>query len=348
MTGARTEEPTPRRLLEARRRGELPQGRDLAAAAAFIGGFAALAAAGPGIAASLEDLLRHGLADAGEAPGAALRRAGLLALRLALAPGLAALGASAVAGGIQTGFALAPGALAPRLERLDPARGLSRLLSREAFLRILLALAKGALLAGLAAGWLAGALPALANLPRASGPALPLAIPLLSSLAWRLGLAFLAVGLVDALLARRQHARSLRLTRDEVRRDAREDEGDPARRAERRRQHGALLEAGPVARATVVVTNPAHLAVALRHDRGGDGAPRVLAKGRGGVAARIRSAARRAGVPLVRDVPLARALFRLAEVGEEIPEELYDAAAALLAYLYAGPGAAAPPGARAP
>jgi flagellar biosynthesis protein FlhB len=84
----------------------------------------------------------------------------------------------------------------------------------------------------------------------------------------------------------------------------------------------------------VVVVNPTHLAVALRHERGGPDAPRVLAKGRGRGAARIRSAARRAGVPVVEDVALARALFRLAEVGDEIPEELYDAAALVLARLY--------------
>ncbi len=89
-----------------------------------------------------------------------------------------------------------------------------------------------------------------------------------------------------------------------------------------------------MSRATVVVVNPTHVAVALRHDRDGDEAPRVVAKGSGTAAARIRSAARRAGIPIVRDVPLARAIHRLAEVGEEIPEELYEAAAAVLAHLH--------------
>jgi type III secretion protein U len=125
------------------------------------------------------------------------------------------------------------------------------------------------------------------------------------------------------------------MTRDEVRRELREDEGDAERRADRRRVHRALVEAGSVAGATVVVVNPTRVAVALRHDRGGHGAPRVVAKGTGLAAARIRSAARHAGVPIVRDVALARSLHRLAEVGDEIPEELYDAAAALLAHLYA-------------
>jgi flagellar biosynthesis protein FlhB len=92
----------------------------------------------------------------------------------------------------------------------------------------------------------------------------------------------------------------------------------------------------------VVVVNPSHLAVAIRHDRGSPGAPRVVAKGAGRAAAVLRSAARRSGVPIVRDVPLAHALHRLAEVGDEIPEELYDAAAALLVHLH-GPRAEGAP-----
>jgi type III secretion protein U len=140
------------------------------------------------------------------------------------------------------------------------------------------------------------------------------------------------------------------MTREEVRREQKEAEGDPRHREARRRRHRALLEAGPVTRATCVVVNPTHVAVALRHERGGDGAPRVVAKGLGAAARRLRSEARRAGVPVVRDVALARALHRLAEVGEEIPEQLYDAAAALLACLYGGPaeGPPATPATEAP
>jgi type III secretion protein U len=119
-----------------------------------------------------------------------------------------------------------------------------------------------------------------------------------------------------------------------VRRESREDEGNPEHRAERRRLHHAVLDAGPVSKATVVVVNPTHVAVALLHRRERQEAPRVLAKGIGDDAARIRSAARRAGVPIVRDVTLARALYRLADAGEEIPGELYEAAAGVLVHVY--------------
>jgi type III secretion protein U len=259
-------------------------------------------------------------------------------LRLAVPPAACAAACAAVAGAAQTGFAFSLEAARPRLARLDPSRGLARLLDPGQAARTALSIVKAAVLLLLLAGWWRGAARALVALPRAVAPgALAAALPLLAGLALRLAAALALLGAADLALERRRLRRSLRMTREEVRREVREDEGDPAHRAERRRLHRAILDAGAVTRATVVVVNPTRLAVALRHERGGEGAPRVLAKGSGRAAARIRSAARRAGVPVVRDVPLARALHRLADVGDEIPEELYDAAAALLAHLYGAP-----------
>jgi type III secretion protein U len=119
-----------------------------------------------------------------------------------------------------------------------------------------------------------------------------------------------------------------------VARERREDEGDPRHKAERRRWHRAFAGAGPVRRATCVIVNPTRIAVALAHARGSDDPPLVLAKGAGEAAARLRAEARRAGVPIVRDVALARALYRLSEVGDAIPEELYEAAATVLVHVY--------------
>jgi type III secretion protein U len=219
---------------------------------------------------------------------------------------------------------------------VSPSRGLRRLLGPGQLARAALALAKAGAVAAVLAWWWARAARPLASLPRGSGAAtLAGAVTLVTPLAVALAIALAVLGGVELALERRRLGRALMMTRDEVRRELREDEGDPDRKAERRRVHRALAEAGPIARATVVVVNPTRVAVALRHARGEDGAPRVVAKGTGAAAARIRSIARRSGVPVVRDVPLARALHRLAEVGDEIPEELYEAAAALLAHLYA-------------
>jgi type III secretion protein U len=337
VSGDRTEAPTPRRLREARRRGDVAANHELTGAAALAGGLLALAAAGPPTAASLAARLRLALAGAVTAttdPGAALADAAAAVVALSLPPCAGALVAALLAGALQAGWVLSPGALRPRLDRIDPLRGLRRLCSGAQLAAAALGLVKAAVLAAVAWRWALGAAPLLAGLPRLDAPVLWRALPLLAGLAARLATAAAVLGLADLALARRRHHRALRMTRDEVRREHREDEGDPAHRAERRRLHRALLQAGPVSRATVVVVNPTHVAVALRHDRTSDEAPRVVAKALGAGAARIRSAARRAGVPIVRDVALARALHRLAEIGDEIPEELYDAAAGVLAHLY--------------
>jgi type III secretion protein U len=338
VSGNRTEEPTPRRLREARRRGDVARSAELSGAAALAAGLAALALAGPGIGSALFRLVRGGLlaAASGAAdPVAVLRDAAAAVLRLALAPAAAALVAGAACAALQAGSGFAPEALRPRLERIDPLRGLRRLADPSQLARAGLGVAKAAVLVAVLAAWLRDHAAPLAQLPRAETAALLRAAPAILGLLSRLAAAFLAFGAVDWALARSRHRRSLRMTRDEVRREHKEDEGDPEHRAERRRRHRALLEAGPISRATVVVVNPTHVAVALRHDRGGEEAPRVVAKGAGLAALRIRSSARRAAVPIVRDVPLARALYRLAEVGDEIPEDLYEAAAAILAHLYA-------------
>jgi len=343
VSGDRTEAPTPKRVADARRRGDVPQSRELTGAAALLGGLAALAFAAPGAARDLAASLASTLARAPLEPPAGAAGAGALAalgqggwavLRLALAPALGAAGAALAAGLLATGANFAPGALSPRADRLDPFRGLRRLAAPANLAAVALGIAKGAVLVAVAAAWFRGAAAGLAGLARAEPSALLRASPALLELALRLAVVFAAFGLLDLALARRRHRRALRMSREEVRREQREDEGDPAHRAERRRIHRALLQAGPVRKATVVVVNPTHVAVALHHDRAAGDAPLVLAKGAGLAAARIRSAARRAGVPIVRDVPLARALHRLAEVGEEIPEELYEAAAAVLAHLY--------------
>lgn len=336
MSSERTERPTPRRQAELRRRGEVAVSRELTGALSLLAGLGALAACGPWWLTALAGEIRGGLRaalTADRAPAGALLPAAFSVLRLSALPALAALGAALAAGALQTGglWTLAP--LAPKPERLDPFRGLARLFSWARLAALGLGLLKAALvMAVVLHGWRTTA-STLAQLPRAESPGGALA-GLLWPLAWRLGGVLLLLGGADLLLVRWRHRRQVRMSRDEIRREAREEEGDPRHKAERRRVHRALAEAAPVTRATCLVVNPTHVAVALHHQRGSGQAPRVLAKGLGQAAARLRSQARRAGVPIVRDPPLARALHRLAEVGDEIPEELYDAAAAVLAHLH--------------
>jgi len=336
VSGERTERPTPRRLAEARRRGEVAVSRELTGAVSLVAGLAALAACGPWWLGALAGEVRGGLLAAIEAerpPGGALRSAAWAVLRLSAVPALAALAGALATSALQTGGIVSLAPLAPRLERVDPFRGLARLFSPSRLASLGLGLVQAALLLAAALlGWRRTSA-TLGQLPRSEDPG-PALAALLWPLAWRLAGVLLLLGGADWLLVRWRHQRGLRMSRDELRREAKEEDGDPRHRAERRRIHRALAESAPVSRATCLVVNPTHVAVALRHRRGSGEAPRVLAKGIGQAAALLRARARRAGVPVVSDPPLARALHRLAEVGDEIPEELYDAAAAVIAHLH--------------
>jgi flagellar biosynthesis protein FlhB len=155
-----------------------------------------------------------------------------------------------------------------------------------------------------------------------------------------------ALGAADYAWRRHQHRRSLRMTRPEVRREQKETEGDPRHKAERQRLHRELAEQrmlADVRKADFVVVNPDHIAVALQYDRQGDAAPLVLAKGERLLAEKIKEVAREAGVPIFRDVNLARALRELEE-GDEIPEALYEAVAEILRVVYGSPQAPTPGG----
>jgi type III secretion protein U len=222
----RTEQPTPKRLAEARRRGEVPASRDLTGAAALLGGLVALAATGPWLAGELASLVRCALREATRGDPTtvgALGSAALAVARCSFAPALAATAAAALAGALQSGFLFAPEVLAPRLERLDPARGLGRLCSAGRLGALLLGLLKAALAGALAVGWARSAGPSLRALPSALDP-WTAGAALLRPLALRLVALVVLFGLADLVLARWRHRRGLLMTRDEIRREAREEE----------------------------------------------------------------------------------------------------------------------------
>ena len=313
MAAERTEEPTPKRLEEARRRGEVAVSRDATSAAAMTAAIVALVLQGPATTARLVAYWKGAFAAAPAGGGASpALAAGLEVMARALAVPLAAAALVALGAGLlQTRGLLALGE--PRRRR------------QPGEVRPLLA--------------------GLAGLAGAPAPRLAGAMGLVSSqLAERVALVALALGLADYLLVRRRHLGRLRMTREEVRREHKESEGDPGHRAERQRLHRELLEQRMVAevrKADFVVVNPDHIAVALRYDRDGEAAPVVVARGERLLAERIKQVAREAGVPIFRDVTLARSLRDLPE-GTEIPEALYEAVAEILRVVYAMPDPSSP------
>ncbi|MCS6891841.1 MAG: EscU/YscU/HrcU family type III secretion system export apparatus switch protein [Rhodovarius sp.] len=334
--GSRTEAPTPRRLERARQEGNAPLSREAVGFATLLCATIASVLVLPGALGDGLALLRGAIAHAGSAaPAAAAREALLLALG-ALWPVLAAAAAAAVAATLaQTRGAIAPKLLAPRLSRLDPLAGLRRKFGAEGWIEFTRSLLK-LVAVGAALAWVAIDLPRLAAaLQQGPGGLVAAAAEGAEKLLFATLGVFALLAAADVLLVRFRWIAQLRMTRQELREELKETEGDPVVKARQRsiretRGRQRMLAAVPTA--TVVVTNPTHYAVALRYDPAAAAAPRVVAKGVDALAARIREAAEAHGVPIHRDPPLARALYRL-EVDTEIPPEHWEAVARIIAFV---------------
>jgi flagellar biosynthesis protein FlhB len=325
----KTEEPTPRRLRKARERGDSPTSHVLGQTAGLVAAVILVPGALAATAARAAELVRSALAGRPPlgAPELALEVVALsapLLLAVAFAGGAATL--------VQTGGVLAGERLSPALARLDPAEGLRNLFRLERSFGLVRTLAGAVAMAALVVLALRDHAGALANTAGNDAAIVPLALLLGKRIGWGAVVVGLAVAAVDLAVSRRAFLVRHRMTKDEVRREHREAEGDPELKARRRRAHqealtGSILNA--VKDATVVVVNPTHLANALRYVDGEDAAPRVVASGHGELARRIVEAARAYGIPCIQDVPVARALAEL-EIGDEIPEALYEAVAEIL------------------
>ena len=332
----RTQAASEKRLLTARDDGQAPLSRELLVLAGLGAAALVLSLAGPGLARGLAARLRDMMVtDA--SPGAALQQAGVawLAASVPLMLAVALAGAAAVL--LQTGFLVHGAAIAPDLSRLDPRRGLSRVFGLTNGVEALKALAKLGVLA-----W------ALWSALTALWPGLPTAaVWTPERLVDQLGrelvhLMLLVVGLqagialLDVAWTRWRFGQRLRMSREELKQEQREADGDPKIKARLRQLRQARAKRrmlAQVAKATVVVTNPTHYAVALAYQRGTQSAPIVVAKGVDEVAARIRAAAQKAGVPLVANPPLARALYGVA-LDAEVPAEHFKVVAEVIAYVW--------------
>ncbi|MBX9701751.1 MAG: flagellar type III secretion system protein FlhB [Acetobacteraceae bacterium] len=326
----KTEAPTPRRLEKAREQGQVALSREVVGFATLLAASLAVLFALPALGGAMLVSMRTLLAAPSE--GAAL--AMLRAAGLALLPVLAATALAAVLATLgQTGW---PGkGLAFEMRRISPMAGLRRLFGVEGGIEVLRTLLKLAAVG--AAIWLAAD-------PAVLGAALTLSPGGLLAAAADAGrgfvlatlLAFAVVAVLDLVWTRWHLLRQLRMSREELREELRESEGDPLLKARRRRiaetraRRRMLAE---VPKAAVVITNPTHYAVALSYRQGEAAAPRLVAKGVDAMAARIRAAAEEHGVPIVANPPLARALWRL-EPDTEIPQEHWQAVAEILAYVW--------------
>lgn len=349
----RTEQPTPRRRAEAREEGRVPRSSDLTAAVIMLVGLVLLNWLGPGIYGRMIELTRQtvgltGPPDAVASPvtlTVTLRRTAQTTAMMIL-PFLATLLALGVAGSVvQSGWVFAPKQLRLQPERVNPVEGLKKLFSMDSLTRAGLGLFKIVLVGVIGFMTIRGRIDDLIAAGAVSVSAvLPVAGEVVFSVALRIALVLLVLGLIDYGYQRWRLEQSLRMTRQEVRDELKRMEGDPLIKQRRRQlqQQLALQRINlDVPRADVVVTNPTEYAVALRYDEQTMQAPKVLAKGKDYLAMRIRQVARQHGVPIVERPPLARALYATVEVGQEIPPQFYRAVAEVLAYVYRIAGKAA-------
>jgi flagellar biosynthetic protein FlhB len=339
--GERTEAPTPRRLQEAREEGRVPRSADLTAAVALLGAIILLRTLGGGLFGSLLQTT----ADLGERPDVTGGDLGATALRVAITAahgvlpflGLLLL-ATALGAMVQSGMPFSLKPLQPNLEKLNPTSGVRRLFSLDSLTRVGQGLLKMVLVALVAYVTITGDLHTLleAGMLEPRG-ILQMSGALLYKLALRMGVMLLVLALLDYWYQRWNWYRRLKMTKQEVRDELKRMEGDPQMR-QRRRQlqlRLALQRIGiDVPKSDVVVTNPTEYAVALKYDEASMSAPRVMAKGKDLLAARIRQVAQQHRIPIVQRPPLARALYAAVEVGQEVPPAFYRAVAEVLAYVY--------------
>ncbi|MFT3865969.1 MAG: EscU/YscU/HrcU family type III secretion system export apparatus switch protein [Solirubrobacterales bacterium] len=344
-TADRTEKATPKKRKDARKKGQVAKSTDLSGAVVLVAALGSLAVFGPHIAGGLADTMRGMLGNAGH-PDKVAGGSGLgelagtagMAIVTALAPvAICCLLAALAVNFGQVGFHINPAGMKPDFKRLNPVQGAKNLLGPNSWVETAKSIAKVSAVGIIAAMALLPNLGELASMtgmePAEFGAALT---SLAAGIAWKAAAAYLLIGAIDVFWQRYRHEKQLKMSKDEIKREQKEESVSPEVKAGLRKRAQAISKGrmmSAVLGADVVVANPTHFAVALAYD-GKRPAPVVVAKGQDLIALEIRRVAEAAGVPVVEDKPLARSLFDAVPLEAEIPADFYRAIAELLAYVY--------------
>jgi len=340
----RTEAPTPRRREEARKKGQIAKSPEVNTALILLLGFFLLQHTGPRIFVAVSTLTRDSLGglDRPDLTITALTQGGLAASWLIVrSTGPLILGllfAGVLANVIQVGFFLSWQPLKPDPQRINPVSGFQRIFSKRGLEELVKSFAKIGVVGAISFQAVWGEKATVAMLSQMSlltGLGTLARIGL--NVGMRAGAVILVLAAADYLFQRYEMEQNLRMSRQEVMEEMRSTQGSPQMKARLRAQqrHMAMQRMmQEVPKADVVITNPTHFAVAVQYDAKAMHAPKVVAKGQRLVAERIRNLARENGVPVLENKPLAQSLFRLAQIGQEIPVSLYQTVAEVLAFVY--------------
>lgn len=340
----RTEKATPRRIQEARRKGQVAKSADLTGALLLLAMIALLYSIKDQFFLDLQRYMSRYFSEvarvqiSGTSPLPVFNDATLFSFKL-LAPffGVALLVvlASSLA---QVGFLFSTEALKPRGNMLNPMSGLQRMFSRRSLVELVKSILKFIIIGGITYFLIKANLGDLLLVFNLSPEGIYRSvIGFIITIAWWGALAYLALSVLDYMYQRYDYNKSLMMSKQEVKEEYRQTEGDPlvkSKQREMRRIISLNQIIREVPQSTVVVTNPTHLAVALRYQHGEMSAPVVLAKGAGWLAEQIKEIARGNKVPVVEDKEVARFLYQAVDIGQEIPLEIYQAVAQILAMVY--------------
>lgn len=352
----KTEAPTPKKRQDAREEGQVPRSQELGVAVLLVVSAWMLGAAGPKLGAALVGVMGSGLAALGGGPLDARSAATMLQESVWMAAGgtlpllLALTATGALVGAAQARGVVSTKSMAPKWERIDPISNGKRMLGAQPWIDLLKSILKLVIVGMAVRGTLTEAWSDVLALGQ-QGPIAMLYV--VKAHAHRLmmdaGIAYLCLAAADYGWQWWQHEQQMRMSREDVKQEMKQSEGDPLLKARMRAAGRALarkMMLADVPKADVVITNPTHIAVAIKYDPSKAPAPYVLAIGQRKVAQRIKAVAKEAGVPMIENRPLARALLASAQVGTMIPPDLYVAVAEVLAFVMRQRGRAVPGGGR--
>jgi flagellar biosynthesis protein FlhB len=344
FNGDKTEAATPRRREDARKEGQAARSPEVGAVAGLIAGLLAIRFTMGHIVAGLHSCVDMTLGNCGKVelnPHMVQSQTLSIGMTIGSIVGPIALAVcvAGLAGSLlQVGFMYSTKPLVPDFKRLNVLQGLTRLVSVQSGVQLAKSVAKALIVCAIIYTYLK------ANTERVVGLAtldLWSIARVVGGMIWevliRSAMALIIIAFLDYIFQRLQFEKNLRMTKQEVKEEYKRTEGDPhvrARRRQRQRELARQRMMQEVRRATVVVTNPTHIAVALRYDAATMAAPVVVAKGERLLAERIKSIAKESRVPVIENVPLARALNKNVRVGEPVPADLYQAVAEVLAFVF--------------
>jgi flagellar biosynthetic protein FlhB len=343
-TGEKTEAATPRRREEARKKGQIFKSVDLNSAVILLVGTAAIFATFPYMSKQLQDftrlyLLNRGLTEFTNEYACMLINETILLMAKVLLP---VLGATFIAALLityfQVGFIFSGETLIPKLERLNPLEGFKRIFSRRALVELIKSVLKVTV-----TGYIVYSVirknffifPRFVDME--PGEIIVTISGVILEMAIKVGIVFIVIGIIDYLYQWYEYEKSLKMSKYDIKQEYKQIEGDPhikSRQRQIQREVAMRRMMAEVPKADVVITNPTHFAVALKYDSKSMSAPEVVAKGQDFMALKIREVAREHEVSIVENPPLARLLYSSVEIGDLVPEDLYQAIAEVLAFVY--------------